>query len=51
MRDNLQEIDYDKVETVEDIVALLKTIYPNVKVSDGRTELVKHLLKESNNEK
>ena len=49
MRNELDEIDYDKIKTVEDIVALLKTMYPSIKVSDERAELVKHLLKESNN--
>lgn len=43
------EVDWDKVETVDDLVCLIRAVYPKMQFQDThpRIETIKHLLKES----
>jgi hypothetical protein len=45
-QDPVEELDWDKITTLEDVRLLIKLAFPVLKVSNSRIEEVRHLLKE-----
>jgi hypothetical protein len=45
-KEEFEELDWDKVTTLEDVRLLVKLTFPVIKVSKSRIEKVRHLLKE-----